>query len=76
MELLDTTNGYVRDPLEWAADCTIHADTETEPEARDAYAQLAQEFASVAAEIEGLISTFEALTRRKRNGENMLQELG
>jgi hypothetical protein len=63
----DTVNEMVRNPLAWAADCSTHARLETEPEARDAYAQLAQEFESVSAEIEGLVSTFEALARRKRN---------
>lgn len=64
----EPSNGFVRNPLAWAADCSTHASSETEPEARDAYAQLAEEFASVSAEIEGLISTFEALTSRKRSG--------
>ncbi|WP_428532501.1 hypothetical protein [Rhodopila sp.] len=66
MVLQETKKGYVRDPLAWAAECTTHASSETEPEARDAFAQLAQEFESISAEIEGLISTFEALTGRKR----------
>jgi hypothetical protein len=66
MDMVDTSNGFVRDPLAWAADCSTYASSETEPEARDAYAQLAEEFESVSAEIEGLISTFEALTKRKR----------
>jgi hypothetical protein len=68
MDLLESTNENVRDPLAWAADCSTYASTETDPEARDAYAQLAQEFESVATEIEGLISTFEALANRKRRG--------
>jgi hypothetical protein len=63
----ETANELVRNPLAWAEDCSTHARLETEPQARDAYAQLAQEFESVSAEIEGLISTFEALARRKRN---------
>jgi hypothetical protein len=67
MNLLEMSDGYVRDPLAWAADCSKHAGSETEPEARDAYVQLAEEFASVSAEIEGLISTFEALSTRKRS---------
>ena len=66
MQMLEESPGYVRDPLAWAADCFTQASDETEPEARDAYAQLAQEFESVSAEIEGLISTFEALANRKR----------
>ena len=68
MDLLDLSDDFVRNPLVWAADCCTHASCETEPEARDAYAQLAEEFASVWSEMEGLIGTFEALTRRKRNG--------
>ena len=68
MDIVETSDGFVRDPLSWAADCSMRASSETEPEARDAYAQLAQEFESVSAEIEGLISTFEALASRKRNG--------
>lgn len=68
MVLQETTNGYVRDPLAWAAECSTQAGRETEPEARDAFEQLAQEFESVSAEIEGLISTFEALASRKRCG--------
>jgi hypothetical protein len=68
MELLEASNGFVRDPLAWAAECSTRASYETEPEARDAFAQLAEEFESVSAEMEGLISTFEALTSRKRNG--------
>jgi hypothetical protein len=67
MELLEASTGFVRDPLVWAADCSRQASHETEPEARDAYAQLAEEFESVSAEMEGLISTFEALSRRKRS---------
>ena len=66
MDSLVTSKGFVRDPLEWAADCCASAGFETEPEARDAYAQLAEEFESMAAEMEGLISTFEALMNRKR----------
>ncbi|WP_428492596.1 hypothetical protein [Rhodopila sp.] len=68
MDLQETTKGYVRDPLAWAAECSVHANKETEPEARDAFTQLAQEFESVSAEIEGLVSTFEALASRKRGG--------
>ena len=68
MDTLETTNGLVRDPLAWAADCSERARSETEPEARDAFAQLADEFESVSAEIEGLVSTFEALTHRMRAG--------
>jgi hypothetical protein len=66
MKFQGNSEGVVRDALVWAAECSIHASSETEPEARDAYAQLAEEFESVSTEIEGLISTFEALTSRKR----------
>jgi hypothetical protein len=68
MDLQGTNNGEHRDPLDWAVECSTYAVTETEPEARDAYVQLAQEFESVATEIEGLISTFEALTQRRQRG--------
>jgi hypothetical protein len=61
------SNGSVRDPLAWAADCSAHASSEDEPEARDAYEQLAQEFESAWAELEGLVGTFEALIQRKRS---------
>ena len=67
MDLLENSNGFVRDPLSWAAECSTHAVTETEAEARDAYVQLAQEFESVSTEMEGLISTLEALMKRKRH---------
>ncbi len=67
MSLSERSDHLVRDPLAWAADCSAYASNETEPEARAAYAQLAEEFESVSAEIEGLISTFEALTARKRS---------
>jgi hypothetical protein len=68
MNNLEPSDGFVRNPLAWAADCSIHASYETEPEARDAYAQLAEEFESISEEIEGLISTFEALASRRRSG--------
>ena len=67
MVLQETKSGYVRDPLAWAAECSNYARNETEPEARDAFMQLAQEFESVSAEIEGLVSTLEALASRKRS---------
>lgn len=67
MNLMENSKGLVRDPLEWAADCSTCASSETEADARDAYAQLAEEFQSVSSEIEGLISTFEAIVKRKRN---------
>ena len=59
MDSLVTSKGFVRDPLEWAADCCASAGFETEPDARDAYAQLAEEFESMAAEMEGLISNYQ-----------------
>ena len=68
MNSQETSNGLVRNPLAWAADCSVCASSETEPEARDAYVQLAEEFESISTEIEGLISTFEALMSRKRSG--------
>lgn len=67
MNFQEISDRFVRNPLAWAADCSFRASSETEPEARDAYVQLAEEFESVSAEIEGLISTFEALTSRKRS---------
>jgi hypothetical protein len=69
MDFGEASNGSVRDPLAWAADCSARASSENEPEARDAYEQLAQEFQSAWAELEGLVGTFEALTQRKRNGQ-------
>jgi hypothetical protein len=67
MDFSEETTGFVRNPLVWAADCCKLAVSETEPEARDAYTQLAEEFAGVWTEMEGLIGTFEALSTRKRN---------
>jgi hypothetical protein len=66
MKMVAPSEGVVPDPLAWAAECSARAIAETEPEARDAYAQLAEEFTSVSTEIEGLINTFEALARRNR----------
>lgn len=67
MVLLDDSDSFVRDPMAWAAECSAYASLETEPQARDAYAQLAEEFESVSTELEGLISTFAALGRRRRS---------
>jgi hypothetical protein len=69
MDFTEASNGFVRDPLAWAADCFIRANSEDDPEARDAYEQLAQEFQSAWAEIEGLVGTFEALNHRKQNSK-------
>ena len=66
MDLPDKHHQSTRDPLTWAADCSSRARSESDPQARDAYTQLADEFESVAAEIEGLIGTFEALAKRKQ----------
>ena len=65
MAEMDTTKGLIRDPLEWAADCQARAAFDTEMEAQDAFKQLAEEFEAAASEIEGLISTFQALLSRK-----------
>jgi ferric-dicitrate binding protein FerR (iron transport regulator) len=69
MKFVEKSDGSVRDPLAWAADCSAQASSEDEPEARDAYEQLAQEFESAWAEMEGLVGTFEALSQRKRNSQ-------
>jgi hypothetical protein len=69
MDFAEASNGSVRDPLAWAANCSVHANSEDDPEARDAYKQLAQEFQSAWAEMEGLVGTFEALTQRKQNSQ-------
>jgi hypothetical protein len=64
MDLLDIPTDLIRNPLVWAADCCKAAACETEPEARDAYEQLAEEFASIWSEMEGLIGTYEVLAKR------------
>jgi hypothetical protein len=65
MAEIDTTKGFIRDPLRWAADCQALAVLDIEVEAQDAFKQLAEEFEATASEIEGLVSTFQALLRRK-----------
>jgi len=45
--------------------CEAQAMRDIEQAAQDAFKQLAEEFRAAAAEIEGLVSTFEALIRRK-----------
>ena len=47
-----------------ATACLAAADQETDPEAKAAFLQLAEEFKCLAQEIEGLISTYDALKRR------------
>jgi hypothetical protein len=54
----------IRDPREWAADCRAQAESDIEVEAKDAFKHLAKEFEAAAMEIDGLVSTFEALARR------------
>jgi hypothetical protein len=51
--------------VEWAVTCQAEADDEVNPEAKSAFQQLAEEFQVLADEVEGIISTFEALKRRK-----------
>jgi hypothetical protein len=51
--------------LEWISACLEKADRDPQPEAKAAFRQLAEEFQLLTEEIEGLISTFEALSRRK-----------
>ena len=68
---MNSTNvgiGFIRDPLEWAAACEAQIGLETEPEARDALKQLAEEFKFAASEISGLVCTAEALFKRKTGG--------
>lgn len=52
-----------RDPLAWAADCRSHSQSVTEPEAKAAFVQLAEEFEAISAETEGLIDTVTALLK-------------
>jgi len=54
-----------RDPRDWARDCRARAGLETDPEARSAFNQLAEEFEALAIEIEGLVNTFDVLVARK-----------
>jgi hypothetical protein len=65
MEEVNAAETLIRDPLAWAADCEAQAKCDSEQAAQDAFRQLAEEFQAAAAEIEGLVSTFEALIRRK-----------
>jgi hypothetical protein len=59
------TSTTIRDPRNWAKDCRARAELETDPEARSAFNQLAEEFETVATEIEGLVNTFDVLVARK-----------
>lgn len=61
-----TTQDLVWDPLVWAADCRAQARSVSEPQARAAFIQLAEEFEVAATEIAGLIATVEALGRHKK----------
>jgi hypothetical protein len=49
-------------------DAVAAADQETDPEAKGAFLQLAEEFKCLTQEIEGLIRTYEALTNRRVAG--------
>lgn len=51
-----------------ATACLAAADQETDPEAKAAFLQLAEEFKCLTQEIEGLIRTCEALTSRRVAG--------
>lgn len=62
----DSTTAWVRDPLAWAEDCRTQANMAAEPEAEAAFRQLAEEFENAASEIDGLVSGYEALLRRRR----------
>jgi hypothetical protein len=66
MEKVGLTKCLIRNPLEWAADCRAQAESLKEVEAKDSFKHLAQEFEATATEIDGLISSFEALARRWR----------
>ena len=63
---LHSARDHIRDPLAWAADCEAQLDFDIEPEAKAAFRQLAAEFQAAALEIEGLVSAFEAVIRRKQ----------
>lgn len=56
---------WIRDPLAWAVDCRAQAKLAVETELKDALLQLAEEFDNTASEIDGLVSGYEALVRRK-----------
>jgi hypothetical protein len=56
----------IRDPLAWAADCEAQVRFDIEPDAQAAFRQLAEEFEAAALEIEGLVTAFEAVSKRNR----------
>jgi hypothetical protein len=62
-----TERNTIRDPREWAENCRARAELETDPEARSAFNQLAEEFEAVATEIEGLVNTFDVLVDRRKH---------
>jgi hypothetical protein len=64
MEEIGLIKCLIRNPREWAADCRSQAESDIEVEAKDAFKHLAKEFEAAATEIDGLVSTFEALARR------------
>jgi hypothetical protein len=60
MSETDAIRGFIRDSLDWTAQCQIQAGLAIEPGAQDAFKQLPEEFQSGASEIGGLISIVEA----------------
>ena len=75
MNEMSIIKGFIRDPLDWAADCRARALMDIEPEAQAAFNQLAEEFQSAASEIEGLIGAVEALCKREKSS-NSPSDLG
>jgi hypothetical protein len=65
MDLPESDINLIKDPQTWATDCSRQAVLDIDPEAQAAYAQLAEEFDALSAELEGLISGFEALSKRR-----------
>jgi hypothetical protein len=49
----------------WAEKCRSAADGEDDPEAKQAYQELAREFEAVVTEIDGLLEAFEAIQARR-----------
>jgi hypothetical protein len=66
MSEIVTAENRIRDPLAWADDCRAQADFDIEPEARSAFAQLAEEFEALSVEFDALVEGYESLVRRKR----------
>jgi hypothetical protein len=52
-----------------ATACLAAAERETDPEAKAAFLQLAEEFQSLAQEIGGLIGTYDALINRRASAD-------